>query len=370
MACPVPQELMPCTIDPLAALSYRGDDDVTTTTSPCHPEPPPADNASDDGEESTTHHSHSPLQPLSTCDRPPPTSALAASLATLSAIPVPSNAPTEAIAAALINAHALHDTFYIVDLGAVHRLHTTWTTHLPRVRPMYAVKCNPDRGLVAFLAALGAGFDCATLAEVQQTLPLVAHPRDDLIYAHPCKPPAQLQAAAAAGVSMVTFDTPCELHKVWSAGTLITSVTILQRSNARHLPHRPRAALLHKAATTTPQLAALHSSCEAVLRIRADDPSARCCLGNKFGAEAVDVPMLLETARALGIQVVGVSFHVGSGATNPAAFSEAIAAARGVFDLVSAAAAGNTFFRHTVHFCAVWTTKHGVVVHCHMDVEW
>jgi ornithine decarboxylase len=34
----------------------------------------------------------------------------------------------------------------------------------------------------------------------------------------------------------------------------------------------------------------------------------------------------------LGINVVGVSFHVGSGATNPDAFSEAIAVARAAFN--------------------------------------
>lgn len=40
----------------------------------------------------------------------------------------------------------------------------------------------------------------------------------------------------------------------------------------------------------------------------------------------------LQTARILDINITGVSFHVGSGATNPAAFSEAIALARDVFD--------------------------------------
>ena len=43
-----------------------------------------------------------------------------------------------------------------------------------------------------------------------------------------------------------------------------------------------------------------------------------------------DVQNLLVTARALELKVVGISFHVGSGATNPAAFSTAIALARQV----------------------------------------
>ena len=57
-----------------------------------------------------------------------------------------------------------------------------------------------------------------------------------------------------------------------------------------------------------------------VLRIRADDPNARCQLGNKFGAESEDVAGLLQLAKNLSLTVVGISFHVGSGATDPLAF--------------------------------------------------
>ena len=43
-----------------------------------------------------------------------------------------------------------------------------------------------------------------------------------------------------------------------------------------------------------------------------------------------DCAGLLALAHSLDIQVVGVAFHVGSGATNPQAFADAIAAARQV----------------------------------------
>lgn len=33
---------------------------------------------------------------------------------------------------------------------------------LPRVRPHYAVKCNPNGAIIAMLAAVGASFDCAS----------------------------------------------------------------------------------------------------------------------------------------------------------------------------------------------------------------
>jgi hypothetical protein len=42
------------------------------------------------------------------------------------------------------------DTFYVYDLGEVARLHATWVETMPRVAPFYAVKCNPEPGMVSW----------------------------------------------------------------------------------------------------------------------------------------------------------------------------------------------------------------------------
>jgi len=42
------------------------------------------------------------------------------------------------------------------------------------------------------------------------------------------------------------------------------------------------------------KLAAGHPRTRALLRLRADDPAARCQLGNKYGAEPADVVPLLQ----------------------------------------------------------------------------
>lgn len=52
--------------------------------------------------------------------------------------------------------------------------------------------------------------------------------------------------------------------------------------------------------------------------------------GNKYGCEMADTGPLLLLASSLGIRVSGVSFHVGSGAMSPEAFSAAIYKARQV----------------------------------------
>lgn len=71
-----------------------------------------------------------------------------------------------------------------------------------------------------------------------------------------------------------------------------------------------------------------------ILRIRCDSEVAQCPLGMKFGCElTTEAPRLLKVAAGLGVHVVGISFHVGSGCQDPPVFRRAIAAARDLFDL-------------------------------------
>lgn len=73
-----------------------------------------------------------------------------------------------------------------------------------------------------------------------------------------------------------------------------------------------------------------------VIRIRCDAKIAQCQLGMKFGCDPItEAPKLLRLARTLGIEVIGVSFHVGSGCGEPNVFRRAISAARDIFDYAS-----------------------------------
>ncbi|KAJ2743693.1 Ornithine decarboxylase [Coemansia sp. BCRC 34301] len=187
------------------------------------------------------------------------------------------------------------DAFFVADLGEVARQHAQWSKLLPRVQPFYAVKCNPDVLVMRQLAQLGAGFDCASRAELALALGAGAV-ADDIIYAHPCKPASHLRFAATQGVELMTFDNADELAKISD----------------------------------------LHPRARAVLRILADDSGARCRLGLKFGAAPETADALLRTALELGIDVVGVSFHVGSGCESEAAYADAVLRARRVFDQAAA----------------------------------
>ncbi|CAL1574662.1 unnamed protein product [Knipowitschia caucasica] len=184
------------------------------------------------------------------------------------------------------------DAFYVCDLGDILKKHLRWTRALPRITPFYAVKCNDSRSVVTTLASMGTGFDCASKTEIQLVQSLGVDP-SRIIYANPCKQVSQIKYASAHGVQMMTFDSEVELGKV-----------------ARY-----------------------HDNAKLVLRIATDDSKAVCRLSIKFGAQLKACRGLLEKARDLGLDVVGVSFHVGSGCTDPQTYSQAISDARCVFDI-------------------------------------
>jgi ornithine decarboxylase len=79
----------------------------------------------------------------------------------------------------------------------------------------------------------------------------------------------------------------------------------------------------------------LYPGAELFLRICTDDSSSLCRLSLKFGAAMDTTNELLALAKDLGLNVVGVSFHVGSGASDPLAFMKAVQDARAVLDQAS-----------------------------------
>ncbi|KAI0090222.1 ornithine decarboxylase [Irpex rosettiformis] len=186
--------------------------------------------------------------------------------------------------------------FFVADLSYVYRQHIRWKTLLPEVEPFYAVKCNPDPYVLRLLAALGTGFDCASNGEISQVLSLGVDARR-VIFANPCKPFSFVRQSAKAGVDMMTFDNTDELYKV----------------------------------------ARGHPGAKLVVRILTDDSKSLCRLGLKYGAPLVTVPALLAKAKELNLNVIGVSFHVGSGCFDSDAYSDAIARARMAFDMGKAA---------------------------------
>ncbi|NWV09766.1 AZIN2 inhibitor, partial [Ptilonorhynchus violaceus] len=181
--------------------------------------------------------------------------------------------------------------FFVADLGDIVKKHLRFLKALPRVKPYFPVKCNGSEGVIRLLAELGAGFACANKAEITRVQG-IGVPADRIFYSSPCKQVAHIRYAASHGVRLMAFDNEVELSKV-------------ARSH-------PRARML------------LGITAESI-------PSAHPSM--TFGTTLKSCRHLLEAAKEQAVEVVGISFHLGSRGLEPQGLAQAVAAAQLVFDM-------------------------------------
>jgi len=173
----------------------------------------------------------------------------------------------------------------VVDCEQVRRQYHALRAALPGVDLHYAMKPLPHAAVVACLRDEGAFFDLATTGEVE-LVKAQGIAAERCIHTHPIKRDSDIRDAMRYGVKIFVADNPEEIRKF-----------------ARY---RRRAELL--------------------LRVSFRSPDAVVDLSRKFGCEPGAVLEMIEQARRLGIRVRGLSFHVGSQATEPTKYIEAIRA--------------------------------------------
>lgn len=183
------------------------------------------------------------------------------------------------------------EPFFAVDLEDICNKHINWLTSMPRVKPHYAVKCNDDVTIIKLLAFLGANFDCASKGEIKKVMDIGVS-ADRIIYANPCKQSSYIRYAKEVGVETMTFDNEQELMKIKQ----------------------------------------IYPDAKLVLRIVTDDSNAVCQFSMKFGADLNVAHHLIEMAREHDLNIVGISFHCGSGQMTSKAFVDAIQNARTIMN--------------------------------------
>lgn len=146
------------------------------------------------------------------------------------------------------------------------------------------------------LVNLGTGFDCASTEEIKTMLNLGVE-SENIIFANPCKANSNIRYSRDQGVNLMTADNADELRKIY----------------------------------------AINPNADVVIRIYADDSKSICRLGKKFGIPVDLVPELVQAAKEIGINIAGVSFHVGSGCTDATSYSDALGLARRAFNDIEAA---------------------------------
>lgn len=128
------------------------------------------------------------------------------------------------------------------------------------------------------------GFDCASEREINEVLPLVASPRQQIIYAQPCKKMEDIKVAQARGVELTVTDSVEEVLKLGRAGW--------------------------------------HG--EVLVRLLVRDAGSKQPFGKKFGAPLEWLPDIYKAATIYGLKMRGFSFHVGSECMAPQQYTSAI----------------------------------------------
>jgi len=181
------------------------------------------------------------------------------------------------------------EAFFIIDLGEILEQYKHWKTVFPNIKPFYAVKCCSNPMVLKTLAVLGCGFYCGSKAELIRVTDLNV-PTTRILFGNPVKDPQHIRFARSQNIDSMTFDNEVELYKI---------------------------KLYHPYAKLT-------------LRISVEDSYG---MNSKFGCPMSEVKNLLEKARSLELEVVGVSFHIGNRNNDITLYSSAIEKAREVFKI-------------------------------------
>ena len=174
------------------------------------------------------------------------------------------------MASLLERVRASYRSLAVLNFDRTREILAEWNRRVPYVAPYYAVKAFPHPDFVKFLGDCGLGFDVASQSEIQLVKQVA--PQADLVFSNPTKSAADIQYAQQQGLGLLVVDSVEETAKV----------------------HRefPTARLL--------------------VRLMADDSSAKFKFNVKFGADAASVASILEYVARHKLLFEGLAFHVGS----------------------------------------------------------
>lgn len=179
-----------------------------------------------------------------------------------------------------------HETpFMVLDLSEVEYQYKSLQAALPGVKLFYALKALSHPELIKRLKSLGSHFDLATIGEVDLVESLGIK-GEQCIHSHPIKKDKEIKRALAFGCNRMVIDNMEELKKF--------------------IPYAGQV--------------------ELVIRVSFRSKQAVVDLSRKFGCALEELPVLVDFAKQHGIDVVGLSFHVGSQSLSPMTQANAVRA--------------------------------------------
>jgi ornithine decarboxylase len=175
-----------------------------------------------------------------------------------------------------IRAHAFDVPTLVLDIDKVESNYQELRAGMPTAHIHYAVKANPHPDILSRLVKLGCKFDAASTQEIKMCLDAGAKP-SDISYGNTIKRAQDIAWAWHNGIKLFSADSEEELHKL-----------------SQHAP-----------------------GCQVFIRLLVSSAEAEWPLSRKFGCSTSYAIPLLDLARALGLDPVGLSFHVGSQTKHP-----------------------------------------------------
>lgn len=154
---------------------------------------------------------------------------------------------------------------------------------LPGVNIRYAMKSNPYKGLCQEVADNGAGFEIASVGELE-ILKEIGVQADKIIFSAPVKIESHIKEVFDYGVREYIVDCLEEVEKL-----------------AENAPNS-----------------------KVMVRVEVDEDGSIFSLKDKFGAYDEQVIPIFKRITELGLEPHGIAFHVGSQALNPEAWAKGI----------------------------------------------
>ncbi len=165
--------------------------------------------------------------------------------------------------------------YIVTDLDKITANLASFQKHLPDVGIYYAIKANRDMPVLREINSRVAGFDIASLGELNLLLKIGVDPAR-IFYSNPVKIPHHVKSAFKLGVRYFAFDSVNEINKL-----------------AKYAP-----------------------GSNVYLRLKVSDYGSKFPLSKKFGLDALYAADYCSLAQDAGLNVMGVTFHVGSQSEN------------------------------------------------------
>lgn len=194
-----------------------------------------------------------------------------------------------------IQSHHHSGPYLVIDLDVIADNLRQFRAALPEGQIFYAVKANPAPEILSLLSRNGCCFDTASVAEIDMALAAGATP-DQISFGNTIKKESDIRIAAAKGIRLFAVDCVAEVAKI-----------------ARAAP-----------------------GTSVFCRILSDGEGAEWPLSRKFGCVPDMAIEVLRHAHQQGLNVRGVSFHVGSQQTNLAAWDSALNECARIFRILQA----------------------------------